>query len=69
LFHELVGGRVDDPAEVVVGIETDRSLLVGARVAAEYQVLAINPMAASRYRDRHADRARNRIPVTPSGDL
>ena len=29
-------------------------MLVGALVAVGYQVLAINPMAASRYRDRHA---------------
>ncbi len=54
LFHELVGGLVEDPAEVVVGIETDRGLFVGALVAAGYEVLAINPLASSRYRDRHA---------------
>jgi transposase len=54
LFHELVGGLVEDPAEVIVGIETDRGLLVGALVAAGYEVLAINPLAASRYRDRHS---------------
>jgi transposase len=38
---------------VVVGIETDRGLLVGALVAAGYQVVAVNPLAASRYRERH----------------
>jgi len=53
VFHELVGGHVDDPAEVVVGIETDRGLWVTALVAAGYLVYAINPLAASRYRDRH----------------
>ena len=42
-----------DPAEVVVGIETDRGLWVTALVAAGYQLYAINPLAASRYRDRH----------------
>lgn len=42
------------PEEVVVGIETDRGLWVQALVAAGYQVYAINPLAASRYRDRHA---------------
>jgi transposase len=52
-FHELVAGYVDDPAEVVVGIETDRGLWVQALVAAGYQVYAINPVAVSRYRDRH----------------
>ena len=39
--------------EVIVGIETDRGLWVTALVAAGYQVYAINPLAASRYRDRH----------------
>ena len=38
----------------MVGIETDRGLSVQALVAAGYQVYAINPFAASRYRDRHA---------------
>ena len=52
-FHELVADHVDDPADVVVGIETDRGLWAEALVAAGYQVYAINPMAASRYRDRH----------------
>jgi transposase len=37
----------------VIGIETDRGLWAEALVAAGYQVYAINPMAASRYRDRH----------------
>jgi transposase len=53
VFHELVAGHVDDPGEVIVGIETDRGLWVTALVAAGYQVYAINPLAASRYRDRH----------------
>src|SRR5215207_692416 len=52
-LHELIAGRASDPAEVVVGIETDRGLLVGALVAAGYQVIAVNPLAASRYRERH----------------
>lgn len=52
-FHELVAGYVDDPGEVVVGIETDHGMWVAALVAAGYQVYAINPKAASRYRDRH----------------
>jgi transposase len=53
-FHELVGGHVDDPAEVVVGIETDRGLFVAGLTAAGYQVFAVNPMSTSRYRDRHS---------------
>ena len=45
--------HADDPAEVVIGIETDRGLWVQALVAAGYQVYAINPLAVARYRDRH----------------
>jgi transposase len=52
-LHELIAGHASDPGEVVVGIETDRGLLVGALVAAGYQVIAVNPLAASRYRERH----------------
>lgn len=53
-FHALVAEHVDDPAEVTVGTETDRGLFVGALVAAGYQVLAVNPMSTSRYRERHS---------------
>jgi Transposase len=55
-LHELVDlGRGDPtgPVEVVVGIETDRGLLVRALLAAGYAVVAVNPMAVDRYRDRH----------------
>jgi transposase len=38
---------------VVVALETDRGLWVQALVAAGYVVYAINPLAVSRYRDRH----------------
>jgi transposase len=53
-FHELVGDHVEEPGEVVVGIETDRGLFVTALVAAGYEVFAVNPMSTSRYRDRHS---------------
>jgi transposase len=53
-FHDLVGDHVEEPSEVVVGIETDRGLFVTALVAAGYQVFAVNPMSTSRYRDRHS---------------
>ncbi len=53
-FHDLVGNHVEEPADVVVGIETDRGLFVAALVAAGYQVFAVNPLSTSRYRDRHA---------------
>jgi hypothetical protein len=53
-LHELLAAHGEDPTEVVVGTETDRGLFVGALVAAGYQVDAVNPLAVSRYRDRHA---------------
>ncbi len=53
-LHEMIAEHASDAAEVVVGIETDRGLWVGALIAAGYQVYAINPMAVSRYRDRHS---------------
>ena len=52
-LHALIAGHADDPAQVMVGIETDRGLWVDALVATGYQVYAVNPMAAARYRDRH----------------
>ena len=53
-LHEMVAEHASDPADVVVGIETDRGLWVGALIGAGYQVYAINPRAVSRYRDRHS---------------
>ncbi len=52
-LHAMVADHAEDAAEVLVGIETDRGLLVGALVAAGYRVYAVNPFAVSRYRDRH----------------
>ena len=52
-FHQLLARHADDPGQVVLGMETDRGLWVTALVVAGYQVYAINPMAAARYRDRH----------------
>lgn len=56
-IHDLIAGAVPDEADdevaVTVGIETDRGLLVRALVAAGYRVLAVNPLAVDRYRDRH----------------
>jgi transposase len=52
-LHELIVGHVEEPDQVVVGIETDRGLWVGALAAAGYQVYAVNPLAVARYRDRH----------------
>jgi transposase len=51
MIGELIG---DDPdaVEVLVGIETDRGPWVAALVAAGYTVLAVNPLQATRFRDR-----------------
>jgi len=56
-IHDLVAGaapdEVDDSdVEVIVGIETDRGLMVRALVAAGYRVIAVNPLGVDRYRDR-----------------
>jgi Transposase/Transposase IS116/IS110/IS902 family len=53
-IHQMVSDYAGEPSEVAVGIEIDRGLLVGALVAAGYRVYAVNPLAVSRYRDRHA---------------
>src|SRR5258708_26418142 len=53
-IHALVADHAEESAAVVVGIETDRGLLVQALVASGYQIYAINPLAVDRYRDRHS---------------
>jgi transposase len=55
-LHELTGrylGEDAGDAEVMVGIETDRGPWVAALVAAGYVVYPVNPLQASRYRERH----------------
>jgi transposase len=52
-LHAIVSEHAEEPSEVVVAIEIDRGLLVGALLAAGYRLYAINPFAVSRYRDRH----------------
>ncbi|HEY7263034.1 MAG TPA: IS110 family transposase [Trebonia sp.] len=55
-LHDLIGRFLPedaDSAEVIVGIETDRGPWVAALVAAGYTVYAVNPLQASRYRERH----------------
>lgn len=53
-LHQLVAEHADDPDRVLVGIETDRGLLVSALSQAGYQLFAINPLSVDRYRDRHS---------------
>ena len=55
-LHALIGDHLDPDAEshqVLVGIETDRGPRVQALLAAGYVVYAVNPLQASRYRERH----------------
>jgi transposase len=52
-FHAALAEHVASATEVVIGIETDRGLLVQALVAVGYALYAINPFALSRYRERH----------------
>jgi hypothetical protein len=55
-LHGLIGrhlGENADAAEVIVGIETDRGPWVAALIAAGYTVFPVNPLQASRYRERH----------------
>ena len=57
-LHAMVGGQLgedadeEDAGQVAVGIETDRGPWVAALIAAGYTVYAINPLQASRYRER-----------------
>ena len=53
-LHKIVAEHTEQLEDAIVGIETDRGLLVGALVAAGYQVFAINPLSVDRYRDRHS---------------
>ena len=55
-LHELIGRFLPEDAagaEVVAGIETDRGPWVAALIAAGYTVFPVNPLQASRYRERH----------------
>ena len=55
-LHALVGEYlVGDagPAQVAIGIETDRGGWVQALIASGYTVYAVNPRQVARYRERH----------------
>src|ERR1035437_9375550 len=54
-LHEMIGQQLgeDADAEVAAGTETDRGPWVAALVAAGYAVFGVNPLLASRYRERH----------------
>jgi transposase len=55
-LHAMIAEQLgEDTGEAVVkvGIETDRGLWVQALIAAGYEVFAVNPLQAARYRERH----------------
>src|SRR4029450_3986569 len=55
-LHALIAdhlGEGDEPASVLVGIETDRGPWVQALIATGYTVSPINPLQVARYRERH----------------
>jgi len=55
-LHAIVGAQLGEDAEdaeVTVGIETDRGPWVAALIASGYLVFPVNPLQASRYRQRH----------------
>nr|WP_281367843.1 IS110 family transposase [Nonomuraea typhae] len=54
MVAEQIGQAADDEVEVLAGIEVDRGPWVLALVAAGYTVFAVNPLQASRYRERLA---------------
>ena len=57
-LHAMIGAQLgedadeEDAGQVAIGIETDRGPWVAALIAAGYTVFAINPLQASRYRER-----------------
>ena len=61
-LHALLGEHLADldadvergAGQVAVGIETDRGPWVQALVAAGYRVFAVNPLQASRFRQRRS---------------
>lgn len=55
-LHALLAAHADldaEPGQVLVGIETDKGPWVQALLAGGYRVFPINPIQASRYRQRH----------------
>ena len=58
-LHALMAAHAEQPGQVAVGIETDRGLLVGALLAAGYQVYAVNPQVVGRYSRQKVSRAKS----------
>jgi hypothetical protein len=49
----MLAAYVEEPDEVLVGIEKERGLIVVALLGANYRVYALNPLSVARYRERH----------------
>jgi len=58
-LHAMIGEQLgedadeDDAGQVAIGTETGQGPWVAALIAAGYTVFAVNPLQASRYRERH----------------
>jgi hypothetical protein len=52
-LHALFAQHATSPSDVVIGAETANGLVLRALAGAGYTVYEINPIASSRYRDRH----------------
>lgn len=53
-LQATVARFASEPGQVVVAIEANQGLLVQALRASGYTIYALNPLAASRYRERHS---------------
>jgi transposase len=56
-LHVMIAAQLGEGVEdavVKVGIETDRGPWAQALIAAGYEVFAVNPLQAARYRERHS---------------
>ena len=52
-LHGLIADHAEEADQVMIGLEVNRGLLVDSLVGAGYRVYGLNPLAVSRYRDRH----------------
>ena len=68
-LHALIADHLPEdgePAEVLVGIKTDRGPWVQALIASGHPVYAVNPLQVVRYRERHGSPAPRATPGTPT---
>jgi transposase len=64
-LQAMIAEHAADPADVVIGIEAAHGLMVRALQAAGYAIYAVNPLAASRYRDRHSVSKKKSVEAMP----